>query len=262
MFLLIFIAFFMTNFGKNIKKIRSIQKLSQSNFAELFGLSRASIGAYEEGRAEAKLDIIIKIANYFSITVDDLINQEITVNKLYHFNIFDESISGNVNIGNEVLKKIDFQKIPLIITQELLINSIEVCLKDAQNHISLPHHKAEHLAILVDRKGFQYLPEEVENEDILIVYSDFKIEKDTSLADTFWLIKSDKSLYLGEIRRLNKNAYLFFPTDAAPISLSKDKIDFVVPVESHISKKPRFNTDESDKIRKLELQVNDLYNRL
>ncbi len=252
----------MTYFGKNIKKIRSIQKLSQSNFAELFGLSRASIGAYEEGRAEAKLEIIIKIAKYFSITVDDLINKEITVNELYHFNIFDENISGKVNIGNEVLSKLDFINISLVITQELLINSINSCVSEAENHISLPHLSEKHLAILVDKKGFKYLPNEIENNDILIVFTDFIIEPQTSLTDKFWLIKSSKSLYLGEIRRLEKNSYLFFPIDAAPISMGIKEIDFVLPLESLISRNPVLNTDESDKIRKLELQVNDLYNRL
>lgn len=252
----------MTNFGKNIKKIRSIQKLSQSNFADLFGLSRASIGAYEEGRAEAKLDIIIRIAKYFSITVDELINKEITVNELYHFNIFDENISEKANIGNEVLKKIAFNNIPLVITQDLLIHSIESNIKNAENSISLPYLNPNHLGVLIDKKAFKYMPKEITDNDIVIVFTDFKIERDTNLADKFWLIKSMKSIYIGEIKRLNRNAFLFFPRDAAPISIGKDEIDFILPIEMHISKNPMFNSDESDKIRKLELQVNDLYNRL
>lgn len=76
----------MTHFGKNIKKIRAIKNLSQAAFADIFGITRASVGAYEEGRAEAKIDTIIEIANYFSISLNQLLTKEITVNELYNFN--------------------------------------------------------------------------------------------------------------------------------------------------------------------------------
>lgn len=78
----------MSHIGNNIKKIRSIKKLSQSGFADLFGLTRASIGAYEEGRADPKIDTIKQIADHFGLSLDQLITKELTVNELYHFDIF------------------------------------------------------------------------------------------------------------------------------------------------------------------------------
>lgn len=83
----------MSFIGSNIKKIRSIKKLSQSAFAELFGLTRASIGAYEEGRAEPKIDAVQNIANYFGLTLDQLLAKELTVNELYHFDIFKDEFT-------------------------------------------------------------------------------------------------------------------------------------------------------------------------
>ncbi len=80
----------MSLFGTNIKKIRTVKKLSQTAFADLFNLSRASIGAYEEGRAEAKVDTIIEIANYFGIRVDLFLTKKLTINEIYHVDIFDE----------------------------------------------------------------------------------------------------------------------------------------------------------------------------
>ncbi|MCK5699873.1 MAG: helix-turn-helix transcriptional regulator, partial [Cyclobacteriaceae bacterium] len=59
----------MSSIGKNIKKIRTVKKLSQAAFAEIFSLARPSVGAYEEVRAEPKVDTIIQIANYFGISV-------------------------------------------------------------------------------------------------------------------------------------------------------------------------------------------------
>ena len=74
----------MSFFGKNIKKIRAVKKLSQSAFADIFKLKRGSIGAYEEGRAEAKIDTIISIADYFKLSLDQLLKNELTINEIYH----------------------------------------------------------------------------------------------------------------------------------------------------------------------------------
>jgi transcriptional regulator with XRE-family HTH domain len=76
----------MSFFGKNIKKIRGVKGLSQQAFADLFDLKRGTLGAYEEGRSEPKIDTLIKIANYFSIAIDDLLTAELTVNQLLQFN--------------------------------------------------------------------------------------------------------------------------------------------------------------------------------
>ena len=51
----------MSSIGKNIKKIRKYHKINQTEFARIFGLSRANIGSYEEERAEPKIDIVIKM---------------------------------------------------------------------------------------------------------------------------------------------------------------------------------------------------------
>ncbi len=82
----------MSQIGKNIKRIRSAKKLSQSQFAEVFDLTRGSVGAYEEGRAEPKIDTIIQIANYFSLSIDLLLNKELTVNDLYHFDVLHQKL--------------------------------------------------------------------------------------------------------------------------------------------------------------------------
>lgn len=83
----------MTKIGKNIKKIRTVKGLSQQAFADLFNLTRGNISSYEEFRAEPRIDVIVKIANYFSIPVTDLIEKELSVNELLNFNteLVDES---------------------------------------------------------------------------------------------------------------------------------------------------------------------------
>ncbi len=97
----------MSFFGKNIKKIRSVKGLSQQAFAELFDLKRGTLGAYEEGRSEPKIDTLIKIANYFSIAIDDLLTHELTVNELLKF-------KGDLTTYADDLKREQFPVIPCI----------------------------------------------------------------------------------------------------------------------------------------------------
>ncbi|CAL2075680.1 helix-turn-helix transcriptional regulator [Tenacibaculum sp. 190524A02b] len=97
----------MSFFGKNIKKIRGVKGLSQQAFAEVFDLKRATLGAYEEGRSEPKIDTIIKIANYFSIPIDELLTSELTVNKLLQF-------KDDLTLNAEKVEKELLASIPLI----------------------------------------------------------------------------------------------------------------------------------------------------
>jgi len=76
----------MTHIGNNIKKIRKLKRLSQQAFADFFDLTRGNISSYEESRAEPKIEVIIRIANFFSIPVTDLIEKELSVNELVHYN--------------------------------------------------------------------------------------------------------------------------------------------------------------------------------
>lgn len=82
----------MSFIGQNIKRIRAVRKLSQAKFAELFNLARPSVGAYEEGRAEPKIQTVIDIAHYFGISIDVLLTKELTVKDLYSFNLVNQKL--------------------------------------------------------------------------------------------------------------------------------------------------------------------------
>ena len=74
-----------TVIAKNFRKLRSFKGLNQTEFADLFGITRSTVGSYEEGRAEPKLDTLLKVADYFKLTVDDIIRKELTINKIAGF---------------------------------------------------------------------------------------------------------------------------------------------------------------------------------
>lgn len=82
----------MTVIGKNIRKIRTVKGFSQAAFADIFNIKRGNISAYEEGRANPKTELIVEIANYFSIPVDQFLSKELTINDLTHLGKLDEEI--------------------------------------------------------------------------------------------------------------------------------------------------------------------------
>lgn len=99
-----------TPIARNFKKLRMFKSMNQNEFAEFFDISRASIGSYEEGRAEPKLDLLIKIADHFKIKVDDIIRGDLTVNKIARFQLPEESTKDLESIYmkiDQLTKKID-----------------------------------------------------------------------------------------------------------------------------------------------------------
>ncbi|MBA9079168.1 XRE family transcriptional regulator [Rufibacter quisquiliarum] len=100
----------MSCIGKNIKKIRTVKNLSQAAFAQLFDLARPSVGAYEEGRSEPKIDTLIQIARHFGVSLDLLITKELTVNDLYGFDIFKRDLHQN----QLLIKVADAEEAPVL----------------------------------------------------------------------------------------------------------------------------------------------------
>lgn len=68
----------MSQIGHNIKYLRKKNNLTQQEFADKIGLKRSLIGSYEEKRAEPKSENLIKIANFFGISTDDLVTERLS----------------------------------------------------------------------------------------------------------------------------------------------------------------------------------------
>ncbi|MFM9838010.1 MAG: XRE family transcriptional regulator [Cyclobacteriaceae bacterium] len=69
----------MVNLNENMRSLRKRLKLTQDQFAAKLDIKRSLLGAYEEGRAEPKLELLQKIAEVFHVSVDDLIGKDFTV---------------------------------------------------------------------------------------------------------------------------------------------------------------------------------------
>lgn len=73
------------NIGQNIKKIREEKGMTQQQIAELIHMHRSNYSKIESGQREISVDALNKIARYFGMTIDQIVNfdgavpQEITV---------------------------------------------------------------------------------------------------------------------------------------------------------------------------------------
>lgn len=70
----------MSNIAGNLKYLRKKKGHTQQQFADVMEIKRSLIGAYEEDRAEPKYDLLKKIAEYFDLTIDEFINENINDN--------------------------------------------------------------------------------------------------------------------------------------------------------------------------------------
>lgn len=68
----------MNVFSKNIAQLRKLKKLSQEQMADQLNITKSRLGAYEEGRAEPPLSLLIRFSSYFRLPVDILIKNDLS----------------------------------------------------------------------------------------------------------------------------------------------------------------------------------------
>lgn len=67
-----------TLLGKNIKHLRKERKLSQGELASQLGISRNKVASYESKGIEPRLNLLKELADYFDISVEALINKDLS----------------------------------------------------------------------------------------------------------------------------------------------------------------------------------------
>jgi transcriptional regulator with XRE-family HTH domain len=61
---------------KNLKKLRDEHNLTQQQMADIFGLQRPTYTRYEKGERQPDFETLIKISDYFNVSVDYLLGKE------------------------------------------------------------------------------------------------------------------------------------------------------------------------------------------
>lgn len=184
----------MSNIGYNIKKLRNVKGLSQQAFAELFNLTRGNISSYEEMRAEPKIDIALKIANYFSIPLSNLIDKKLSVNEILNFNDYFEANTSIAPPKN--LAGIPFLSRERVFLAKELHDNLESIPK-----IFFPLYGQEnYLAV----ENSHFIPKHIEannEENNILFFGMLQVDNLHTLTDKFGLYFSKEDFFIGKFQQ-------------------------------------------------------------
>ncbi len=68
----------MSNAGKNLRYLRKLRGWTQEEFANKLKVKRSLIGAYEEERAEPRLEVMEAICSIFKLSLEDFLFKDLT----------------------------------------------------------------------------------------------------------------------------------------------------------------------------------------
>ena len=136
---------------KNLATLRKAYGLSQQKFGDAVGLARNTICQYESGNRVPDVDTLIKLADYFGVTIDYLLGREYAVSS---YQIFVEICAKEQKSVFEVAKEFE-------LTDEQLIqwkNGIEPsqrtlwAIANAYHYYSEnPFNKAREKKLVIER---------------------------------------------------------------------------------------------------------------
>lgn len=95
------------SFSENLMRLRKAKGLSQEEFANEINVSRQTVSKWELGTSTPEMDKLMQMANFFNISVDDLVNGEDVTSKVSNKtenNNQNQSVDNDTNI-NYVPKK-------------------------------------------------------------------------------------------------------------------------------------------------------------
>jgi transcriptional regulator with XRE-family HTH domain len=68
----------MSTAGLNLKYLRKLRGWTQEEFANKVGIKRSLVGAYEEERADPRLDVLEIVGDIFKLSLDDLLLKDLS----------------------------------------------------------------------------------------------------------------------------------------------------------------------------------------
>ena len=72
----------MSQVAENIKHLRKLHGWTQGEFADKISIKRSLVGAYEEGRADPRLNNLQNMSKVFGVSVDSMISRDLTAKTL------------------------------------------------------------------------------------------------------------------------------------------------------------------------------------
>ena len=245
--------------GENIRRIRQTKNISQAEFATLFGLGRPAVGAYEEGRSEPKIDSIIKMSKYFSISIDALLTKQLTVAEIYSFDRLNKKL--DLVHGKKNLKS-GSEGIPMVrITQNLdyvirhndpeFIQSLE----KVHSHLNVTNLRVfEMKGNDMDNQGHGLNPGD------FLFCSKLDLKKVKEVKNEVMVVITDDEVCCKRLERFREDTAVFSSDSKGVGDLEKsiEEIAEVWLVKGHYSEKISPPSKLEDRINQLEETVKNL----
>ena len=64
--------------GQNLKYLRKLRGWTQEEFAQKLNIKRSLVGAYEEERADPRLDVLEIVGDMFKLSMDELLLKDLS----------------------------------------------------------------------------------------------------------------------------------------------------------------------------------------
>lgn len=106
------------NFPTKLKKLREEKKLKQQDVADKLGIARTTYASYEQGKREPDHATLVKIADFFGVSLDFLLRDE---NEDFQDKIFEDEAKRILSDPKTFLAARDGE-----ITQEILDAALEI----------------------------------------------------------------------------------------------------------------------------------------
>lgn len=71
----------MTNYGEELKFQRKKRNKTLKEVEKDTGISNSNLSRWESGKVLPNIDFCVKLANYYGITLDELIGRELNINE-------------------------------------------------------------------------------------------------------------------------------------------------------------------------------------
>lgn len=238
--------------GQNIKKIRQAKNISQSDFASLFDLSRPSVGAYEEGRTEPKIETLIQISRYFNISIDVLLTKELSSKDIFSLGLLNKKLDQAHEVKSRPSKENHAPFISIDERVNFLVNGRDKSYLANLPKVGNPNSR-DTIDLVLEHEGSKL---EVDNKGIKHgdIFFCSKEEKLSSQQDRLWIIVKEDEITVGRIKNLQHDSLeLTFDNPIHPsVQIARDTIAETYLVEGIFTNNTVQPSSLEDRLRAIE----------
>ena len=247
--------------SKNLNYLRKKHKISQQVLADAMELPRTTLGDYERGKTEPNLAMLIKLADYFEVKVDDLIRADLSHQDL------------------EILRNKDLRVLAISVDQDNNGN-IELVDTKAEAGYLESFSDPEYIRDL-PKIAFPSIPEgtfrgfEIRGDSMLpiepgsIVICSY-VERIEEVKDgrTFIVVSKDDGLVYKRLRNLKDKKSLFLQSDNEmylPYEIDYTDVAEIWQYYAHLSfsdSKATFNYMLEEKLSDIQKKVGEMHNKI